>query len=452
MSDAAPTRRVAVIGGGWSGLAAAVELADAGVRVDLFDAAPQLGGRARRVDVRLGDRSYPLDNGQHLLIGAYRETLALMARVGLDPGALFIRQPFALRYPDGFRLQAAALPAPLHLAAALLTARGLPWSARWTMVSTVERWKRQRWTVPMDHEAHRLVADHPPVLIERLWEPLCVAALNVRLREASARVFLTVLRDSLGAGRADSDLLLPRCDLSALLPDAAARYLADRPARTQLRTLIQGVDRLSDRWLISSRDGPLGDDAFDAVVLAVPPDRCADVLAPHTTAWPGLAPVLGQLQSVATAPIATVYLRYPESTSLPFPVMALNERPAVGDLGQWVFDRAALDPRCAGVLSVVISASGGYQALGQAQVAAQVARQLSRELALPPPIAARTVEDKRATIVPVPGLLRPPIALPAPGLFLASDAADSPYPSTIEGSVRSGLAAAQAVLTYVGQG
>ena len=124
-THAARSRRVAVIGGGWSGLAAAVDLADHGCAVTLLEAAPQLGGRARRVELALGDRTFPLDNGQHLLIGAYRETLALMQRVGIDPQAAFLRLPFTLRYPDGFALQAARLPAPLHLAGALLFARGL---------------------------------------------------------------------------------------------------------------------------------------------------------------------------------------------------------------------------------------------------------------------------------------------------------------------------------------
>jgi phytoene dehydrogenase-like protein len=95
-------RRVAVVGAGWSGLAAAIALTRAGHPVALFDAAPQAGGRARGVQITLGDRDYPLDNGQHLLIGAYCETLALMRVVGIAPERAFIRQPFALRYPDGF--------------------------------------------------------------------------------------------------------------------------------------------------------------------------------------------------------------------------------------------------------------------------------------------------------------------------------------------------------------
>lgn len=445
-------RRAAVVGGGWSGIAAALTLADAGRQVTVLDAAPQLGGRARRVEVALGDRSYPLDNGQHLLIGAYRDTLALMRRVGVDPDRVFLRQPFALRYPDGFRLQAAALPAPLHLAAALLTARGLPWSARLAMAWDVERWKRAGWTTSPSRSAADLVARQPRVLIERVWEPLCVAALNVRLQDACAQVFLTVLRDSLGADAAASDLLLPRVDLSALLPDGAATALAERGVTLRLRTVVAGMQPV-DRggWHLLGRDGtPLPsaprDDAvgaaFDAIVLALPPDRAADLLAP----LPALGAYVAQLQQVASAPIATVYLRYDAGTRLPHPVSALVEQPAQGDFGQWVFDRGTLDPRCDGVVSVVVSASGPHQALGRDAICAGVAAQLSRALGLPPPLAMKLIEDKRATIVPAPGFTRPPVVLPLPGLYLAGDAADSAYPSTIEGSVRSGLAAARALL------
>ncbi len=435
-------RRVAVIGGGWSGLAAALELAESGCRVELFDAAPQLGGRARRLDIVLGDRRYPLDNGQHLLIGAYRETLGLMRRVGVDPDTAFIRQPFALRYPDGFELKAARLPAPLHLAAALLSARGLPWATRWAMVRAVEDWKRADWRAESTLSAGSLVAALPAVLIERVWEPLCVAALNVRLHEASAQVFLTVLRDSLGADRAASDLLLARADLSSLLPDAAHSALQARGAQVQLRAPIQRLYRSDDGWRLVGRSS---DTTHDAVVLALPPDRAADLLASVPDAE-RLVPAITQLRAIQFAPIATVFLRYVSGIRVPHAVSALVEHNDRQHFGQWVFDRGALDSRCDGVISVVVSGRGPHQSLGHPELAAAVAAQLMSLFALPKPLASRVVEDKRATIVPAPGLQRPPTQLPCDGLFLAGDAADSPYPSTIEGSVRSGLAAARALI------
>jgi hydroxysqualene dehydroxylase len=441
--DAAPSQggSALVVGAGWSGLAAAVALADAGVEVTLIDAAPQAGGRARRVELALGDRRYALDNGQHLLIGAYRETLALMRRVGVDPARAFVRRPFALRYPDGFRLQAARLPAPLHLVVALLAAHGLSWPQRRAMLRTVARWKHCGWQGSDDDSSASLLAGQPRVLVERIWEPLCVAALNVRPGQASARVFLAVLRDSLGAERSASDLMLPRGDLSTLLPDAALSYLSSKRATVRLRCPAEAIARDAGRWRVRTRDDGL---AADRIVLALPPARAAALLA--TIDDPALSDVAQALAAIRMAPIATVYLRYAAGTRLPRPLLALAEDPSRARFGQWVIDRGALNADCDGVFGVVVSAEGPHRALSHAALAQSVTDQLAADLALPPPVAARVIDEQRATIVPGPGLRRPPPSLPRPGLFLAGDGADSDYPSTIEGSVRSGLAAARAVL------
>ncbi len=338
------SRRVAVIGAGWSGLACALEVVRHGHAVTLLDASAQPGGRARAVRLPLGDGEFMLDNGQHLLIGAYRDTLRLMRDVGVDVGAALLRLPFELRYPDGFSLRAWRLPAPLHLAAALLAARGLDWASRRHAFLWVQRWRRCGWRLADDAPASTLFADAPAALRRRLWRPLCLAALNVEPEQASAQVLLNVLR------------------------------------------------------------------AIDA------------------------------------APITTVYLRYPAGTRLDRPALALLDDAAAGRYGQWVFDRGQLDAANDGVMSVVISAAAVTLQLEVAQIAAAVAGQLSRELALPAPLASTVITEKRATIVPSPGLQRPAARLPVPGLYLAGDAAASAYPSTLEGSVRAGLAAAQTVI------
>jgi len=434
-------RQIAVIGGGWSGLSAAVALTAAGRDVTLLEAAPQLGGRARRLELQLGDRAYPLDNGQHLLIGAYCQALALMRQVAVEPDRVFVRQPFALRYPDGFTLQAARLPAPLHLAVGLLRAHGLSWRDRLAMARTVARWKRAGWRTTRHQVAAELMAGLPAAVVERVWEPLCVAALNVRLAQASAAVFLTVLRDSLGADRGASDMLVPRTDLSALFPDAAARTLQQRGARVQLRAAVERLTPGLSRWHVEGRHAAID---VGAVVLALPPERAAALLG--STGLAALDEPATALRRVESAPITTAYLRYPAGTRLAHPVYTLVEAPRQQDFGQWVFDRGALDRRCDGVLSVVISARGMHEALDHGALGRAVAAQLGSAFSLPAPIAIKVIEEKRATLVASPALVRPPTVLPAPGLFLAGDAADSAYPSTIEGSVRSGLAAARAVL------
>ncbi len=439
--------RAIVVGAGWSGIAAALALADTGVEVTLVDAAPQPGGRARRVDVALGDRRYALDNGQHLLIGACTETLRLLRRMGVDPRRAFLRSPFVLRYPDGFLLKAARAPAPLHLAVALASARGLAPRERIALATRVASLRRTRWQAAPDCPAIELFRGDPERLIERIWQPLCVAALNVRLQQASAAVFLAVLRDSLGAAAAASNLLLPRGDLSGLLPDAAIDEL-HTVATVRLRTAAVGLHpRRPHGWSVATRSSPL---SADAVVLAVPPARAADLLATIESA--ACADAAARLRAIGTAPIATVYLRYGAAMRLPHPLYALREDATADRYGQWVFDRGALDDNCAGVLAVVISAAGPHLDRSRDAVVGAVARQLSADFGLPAPLAATMLTEKHATIVPAPGLQRPPTRLPAPGLYLAGDSAASPYPSTLEGSVRAGLAAADAVLADFGLG
>lgn len=438
--------RVAVIGAGWSGLACALELVQRGIAVTLLDAAPQPGGRARAVKVRLGDRTFALDNGQHLMIGAYRETLRLMSRAGVDPEGALLRLPFELRYPDGFLLRARRLPAPLHLAWGLLTAKGIGWADLRHLASFALRWRARGFKLGVDVPASRLFEAAPAPVVRRLWRPLCLAALNVELHEASAQLLLNVLRDSLAARADASDLLIPRLDLSAAFAGPALAALQAAGAEVRLRSPVQRLDRTSSRWLIEGRGS---NSEADAVVLALPPQRAAALLA--STRLADLAPATELLHAVEAAPIATAYLRYEASLRLPWPACALLDEPAADRFGQWVFDRGYLDRANAGVLSVVISAAGAALAGPPASLAASVARQLSAELGLPNPGASAVLAEKRATIVPSPGLRRPPTRLPAAFLYLAGDAADGDYPSTLEGSVRAGIAAAHAIAADLGR-
>jgi len=431
---------VAVVGAGWSGLACALELARQGHAVALVDAAPQAGGRARAVGIRLGDREFMLDNGQHLLIGAYTETLRLMAEVGIDVDRALLRLPLEIRFPDGFLLRAPRLPAPLHLAAGLLGAAGLSWSGRCQTLAWVLRQRRQHWRLTEDVPASTLFAAAPHDVVRRLWRPLCLAALNVELGDASGQILLNVLRDSLAGDSPSADLLIPRVDLTRAFVAAALERLISSGTELHLRSPVHGLARSEGRWRIDVRGGNIG---ADAVVLALPPDRAAQLLV--TAGRDELAATIEALRSIAMAPIATVYLRYPATVRLPWPACALLDDAAAGRPGQWVFDRGQLDEANAGVLSVVISAAQPALSAGTRVLATRVAAQLSTEFGLPEPLASATVAEKRATVVPVPGLKRPQSRLDHSSLYLAGDAAAGDYPSTIEGSVRAGIAAALAL-------
>ncbi|MBC9903286.1 hydroxysqualene dehydroxylase HpnE [Achromobacter xylosoxidans] len=432
--------KAAVIGAGWAGLAASVALREAGAKVTVFEAGHTPGGRARRVFHT--DFDAPLDNGQHLLSGAYRHTLALMRRVGRNPDALLMRRPLQLASLDGrFRLAAPRLPAPLHMAAAILRARGLAWKDRLATLRLMRGLKAMAWTPPREWTVLHLLHYHAQsdALIRQVWEPLCLAALNTPTATASAALFARVLRDSLTGSRENSDMLLPCTDLSALWPDAAARQVTMRYGSTvrQLRPSAEGIDINQER--------------FDAAVLAVPPTFAARLLdAPLREAC--ATGLLDALKAFEYMPIATLNLRLQDPWRLPEPMMMLREESARDHYGQWLFDRAQLagDTK-AGELAVVTSAATGLAERNRRQliealidqVAEQAARHPARLPAMPEVAAAELFIEKRATFAAVPGLTRPLNTTPWPTLALAGDWTDTGYPGVLEGAVRSGLQAAR---------
>jgi squalene-associated FAD-dependent desaturase len=435
-------RSVAVVGGGWAGCAAAVALVDAGHAVTLYEAARSLGGRARAVEAH-GRR---LDNGQHILLGAYDQTLGLLRRVGVAPRDALLRLPLQMRYPPGLGLLdfvAPPLPAPLHMLAALLRARGLARADKLALArfSTTARW--MGWQLHNDCSVAELLErfDQTPNLIRMMWRPLCLAALNTAPEHASARVFLAVLRDSLGARRAASDMLLPRLLLDELFPDAARRHLERGGGRVLTGTRVETLDQEDGRWRVNTNGGCV---KFDGVVLAVAPWQAAGLLR----ALPGTLALADQLDAFAYEPISTVYLQYEPALRLPLPFCALLDEPEQGRWGQFVFDRGQLDAGHAGLLAVVISGAVDAADIERGQLAAQVAAQLAAAFAMPAlaqPAWHQVITEKRATFSCTPGLARPANATGLPGLVLAGDYTACDYPATLESAVRSGLQAARAL-------
>ena len=431
---------IAVVGGGWAGCAAAVELAAHGAQVTLFEAARTLGGRARAVQAR----EALLDNGQHILLGAYADTLALLRRVGVSGSDTLLRLPLQMRYPPQSGLMdfvAPRLPAPLHMLAALLRARGLARDDKLALArfSTSARW--MGWGLDQDCSVAELLArfDQTARLVRLMWRPLCLAALNTPPERASANVFLAVLRDSLGARRKASDMLLPRVLLDDLFPRAAQRYVEARGGRVLCGARVDAVAPQDGGWRVDTAAGAAG---FDRVILATPPDRSAALLG----AVPGLDALAAQLGAFEYEPIATVYLQYEPGLRLPLPFCALLDDPESGAWGQFVFDRGQLDASRDGLLAVVVSAADRAAAMPQDELAAAVAGQLAAAFRLPAlarPRWQRVLTEKRATFACTPGLARPANASGLDGLFLAGDYTAGDYPATLEMAVRSGLAAAR---------
>ena len=425
--------KVAVIGGGWAGLAAAVELAAAGVKVIVFEAAKQLGGRARSVDIH----GQTLDNGQHILVGAYRETLRLMKVVGADPARLLKRLPLELSFPGSqppFRLHLPRLPAPLHLAIGLFAASGASLAEKISAMRFMRSLQATDYQLDADCTVTALLDCHTQhgSLRRHLWEPLCLAALNTEPANASAQIFANVLRDSLGGARAETDLLLPAADLDQLFPRPAAAFIAAHGGEIRLASR---VERIGDDLFIAG-------ETFDSIVLATAPQHAAAFLAqrPETAATAAL------LESYTYEPIGTAYVSNPPELRLPFPMLGLNGG-TQGNPGQWVFDRGPLGGT-PGVMGFVLSARGAWDELENESLVSTLHAELETTLQtkLPPPRWHQVIRERRATFSCRPDLPRPPAKTAHPGLWLAGDYACAGYPATLEGAVRSGVAAAQGIL------
>lgn len=421
-------KRVGIIGAGYAGITAAVRLAESGIPVTLFEAGRMLGGRARGVD----HRGIRLDNGQHILLGAYRETLGMMHRIGVRDAVL--RLPLALSNPGRFALKTPALPAPFHLLLGLLTAQGLPLHERLSAIRFALRLRLINFRLTQDISVATMLAQHRQdgKIAQLLWEPLCLAALNTPVEQASAQVFLNVLRDSFSHSRSDSDLVLPRTDLSALLPDAAATFIGTRNGELRTGCRIRHIEPASSGFNLHWPDGQ---EHFSHIICATAPQHALPLLAQ----LPALVNELELISDFSYQPIATIYLQYPEYARLPHPMLGMS-----GGWAQWVFDRGWTHGS-SGLLAVVISAEGSHQNVTAAQLAEKVADELALVFDLPEPLWHKVIVEKRATFACKPGINRPEQKTGLKNFYLAGDYTAGDYPATIEGAVRSGLKCAALV-------
>lgn len=415
---------VAVVGGGWAGCAAALTLAEAGVAVTVFEASRTLGGRARAADLD-GRR---LDNGQHMLLGAYTTTLDLIHRVGESEADSLWRRPLRLDAPPAFTLACPALPAPLNFLAGLTRARGLNWREKWA----IAQWMRRVLHDPLPPAA-ATVAELTRPLPERinrlLWHPLCISALNTPPDTASARTFLAVLQAAFGGQRHHSDFLLPRRDLTALFPAPAAARIRALGGQVHTGHRVRSIETAA-RTVTLRFDEHAAE--FTHLILAVAPQH----LNALTEYVRELDAVRQMLTTYRTLPIATAYVQFDPGFALPQPVMALTEGPV-----QFVFDRGQSHGQ-AGLLAFVASAANALPAnwIDDAEAALQ---------AFATPGAAlwrRAIVEKHATYACVPALPRPEVATAHPHIFLAGDYTAGPYPATLESATTSGVQSAHALL------
>jgi hydroxysqualene dehydroxylase len=427
--------RAAVIGGGYAGMAAAVTLAGYGVPCHVFESGKALGGRARRVVYH----DTKLDNGQHILLGAYRELLRLAEQVGTAPDS-FARLPLTLNLHRVFRLHTLRLPAPIHLAVALLSAHGLQWRDRWAAIRMARGLQACRFDVYPIATVDALLGHfrQTPLAIRFLWEPICIAALNTPIERASAQVFANVIRDALFRKRADSDLVLPRVDLSALFPEPAAHWLEQRGSRIETGARVSAIESLGTQFEV--RTGDDSTQRFDTVICAVAPNQLGALASNQQQ----LAALFNSQAARTYEPIYTVYLRYAVRVRMSFPMLGRAD-----GMTQWLFDREALSGEH-GLVSAMISASGAHQTLDHDAIAQAAHRELGEMVGpLPAPVWHKVIAEKFATFACEPGIARPPARTEVGGFFLAGDYTEGDYPATLEGAVRSGIRAARSAHQFL---
>ncbi|MEO8304416.1 MAG: hydroxysqualene dehydroxylase HpnE [Betaproteobacteria bacterium] len=453
MADAArgtgTPARIAVVGGGWAGCAAAVTLASAGIAVTLIEQAKTLGGRARRVIVD----DVALDNGQHLIIGAYRQTLELIEAVhGAERTvSLFRRLPLTLRpfgstNPDAVEFRAWRAPAPWHLAGALLATRGLSVAERIALLVDYRRIARAGFRCASGQTVAECFARTPARPFAAFWVPLCLAALNTPPDAASAQIFAEVLRAAFAGTARDSDFLVPRVDLTACFPDAAARQVAERGGIVRLGVTVRAIarDGIGAALAIGERT-----ETFDAVIVAVGPHQLAATLgedAARDSAW---GPALAQVSAFAYESITTIYLAFTKAIPFPVPLLRLDDAP-----GHWAFDRSdalLAGDDAKGLVAVVISAGGPHDHLDHPALAKAAEAQMRRLSPNLPLVAwSRVIAERRATYACRPALSRPVHGKVAGSLYLAGDYTDADFPATLEAATRSGVAAARALIAERG--
>jgi len=418
-----------IIGGGWSGLAAAVTLTQQGRTVHLIESAKQLGGRARNVQWH----DQLIDNGQHLMIGAYDRMLSMMDVVGIDPKDAFHRSPMDITIVDTdyspLNLSAnSILPWPLSLASNLIHSAGFKgFYSVAKLQSSIPKLLSQEDTSVSEW---LLSTRQPARLIKQLWEPLCLATLNTPIDHASAHLMATVIQDSLGKGQQAADSLIPRLPLADVFPHAAANYIQQNGGTISLKTRAKQliIEQGKAQGIVCQDGSQL---FADNIIVATSPSQSSELVSEYVS-----------FNKLAEYPICTVYLQYAPNTRLAKPMFGMT-----GTLSQWIFDRSEQTP---GLMAIVISAPGEHGDLTNEQLVKRVCNEVHTLFPELHSVAqdSLVIREKRATFACTVGIekTRPTSRTVINGLYLAGDYVANSYPATLEGAVRNGENCAQHIL------
>lgn len=431
-------KKVAVIGGGFAGLSAAVRLAENGFKVHLFEASPKLGGRA----YSFFSEKYQayLDNGQHILMGCYRETLDFITTIGAKDRITIqknLEVPFITETgevhtltPPGDRV----IPRMVRLGTALFRYESLSFSERFSIAKLFLKIKNPKFMIPEHLNAATWLQQEGinENSIKRFFEILGISALNATLKESSASVFKRVLREIFFGIEGSERIIIPSVGLSQMYCEPAVSYLKERSNQVDLSKSLDAIfhDGTVVKKLIIGEDEY---NDFDAVILAVPPYALSRIRGGEFL----IDPVQ---QTYTYAPIISAHL-FLGKNYLEKPFYALHKSPI-----HWVFNHGNR-------LTLVISAAYDIVEKSNEYLYAIIIRELSNYLDISAQdiLDYQIIKEKRATVVPAVENIfkRPGTITGIKNLFLAGDWTDTGIPSTIESAVISGNRAAESATKYL---
>ena len=455
MLMAVEAKDVVVIGGGFAGLAAGVALGARGFRVAVLEGKPALGGRAYSfVDDETGDF---VDNGQHVMMGCYRETLNFLDQIGTR-GQLIFHRNLEIEMLDGpgrrAHVQTAPLPGPFHMSAALLGYRHLSLRERSRIIVGGSRLMYMR-SRSRDRLQRMSVAELMDLLGQAdrarryFWYPIAIAMLNDEPELASAALFAEVLKRAFFSRRSDSAFVYSRVGLSDLYCGAARDAIEKTGGVVATRAIVEGFDfdASSAITAVRLRDGSRLSAAN--YIVAVPPQQCLKLMPEAAIA----DPFFSRISALKSSPIVCVHVWLDRE---------VTDSAFVGFIGtqtQWMFNKRRIfeqhGERHPGYLSFVISGARKLVDGSNSELLDLVINDLHTMIPAArnaKVVKALVLKEKHATMAPDPlsDLSRPETVTPIPNLFLAGDWIQTGLPATIESAVVSGRAAATAIAARVG--
>lgn len=436
---------ILIIGAGWAGLSAAITLADQGKQVCIIDSAKAPGGRARQVNYC----QYAVDNGTHIMVGAYTQALALMKKVhkknDWNENTLLERQSLNLHYKQNnqnpIELPNVPLPAPFNIVFSFLLAKGLKFKDKIRILAFGLKIKLNLIILESDLNLESFLTkqNQTPDIIKKIWEPLCIAIMNTPITQTSTELFLRVLQDSFFSNRNASDLLFFKTNLSDAFPTPAQHYIEQHNGRISYNKRAIAIIKDDEHYLVKTKST-----SFKAkhVVIATAPTAAINLLQDLNQSSMHNE-LVSNLQTFTYQPICTVYLQYPEQVTC--------ERTMQGFLGttiQWMFDKSSENQP--NLISIIISSQGPHLEMDNPTLI----NIITNELAMfypqwPQPDDAFVIREKRATFTASVNInrIRPSNKTDTHNIWLAGDYTNTQYPATLEGAVRSGQQCAKQILS-----